>query len=83
MPWLHAELLDSIDMLLSDKGVALVPLALHGNTEDDDVLKIVDRAKDKGFVVKVLQSQQLSPPTSVMDSKQGLIRTVVRLTKPT
>ena len=33
MPWLHTELLDSIDLLLSDRGVALMPFALHGNTE--------------------------------------------------
>lgn len=80
MPWLHNELLDSIDKLLSDIGVALLPFALHGNTVDDDVWKIVDRAKDKGFVVEVLESQQLSPPTSAMDAKQGLVHTV-RLTK--
>ncbi len=80
MPWLHMELLDSINMLLSNIGVALIPFALHGNTDDDDVWKIVDRAKEKGFVVEVLESQQLNPPNSDMEFKQGLVHTV-RLTK--
>ena len=80
MPWLHEELLDSIDRLLSDIGVAIIAFALHDNTDDDDVWRIVDRAKDKGFVVEVLPSQQLSPPTNLMKSKQGLVHTV-RLTK--
>lgn len=80
MPWLHAELLDSIHNLLSDIGVALIAFALHGNTDDDDVWKIVDRAKEKGFIVEVLESQQLTPPTSTMESKQGLVHTI-RITK--
>ncbi len=80
MPWSHSDLLDSIDKLLSNVGVALVPFALHGNTNDDEVWKIVDRAKDKDFVVEVLPSQQLSPPNRDMDSKQGLVHTV-RLSK--
>lgn len=76
MPWLHKELLDSIYQLLSDKGVSLVAFALHGNTDDDDVWKIVDRAKDRGFMVEVLESQQLSPPNSDMESKQGLVHRI-------
>ena len=81
MPWWHSELLDSIKMLLSDDGVALVPFALHGNTDDDDVWKIVDRAKDKGLCVEVLEPRQLTPPSKGMESKQGLVHTV-RLSKP-
>jgi predicted nicotinamide N-methyase len=82
MPWWHSELLDSIHKLLSDRGVAIISFALHGNTDDDDVWKLVDRAKYRGFVVEVLESQQLSPPSAAMESKQGLVHTV-RLTKPT
>ena len=81
MPWLHNELLDSIHVLLSDIGIALVPFALHGNTDDDDVWKIVDRAKAKGFEVDVLKSQQLTPPSSGMDAKQGLVHTVQLMKK--
>jgi predicted nicotinamide N-methyase len=81
MPWLHLDLLDSIHMLMSDRGVALVPFALHGNTDDDDVWKIVDRAKEKGFHVETLNSQQLAPPNSDMEDKQGLVHTI-RLTRP-
>ena len=81
MPWWHKELLDSIHKLLSGRGVAIISFALHGNTDDDDVWKLVDRAKDRGFVVEVLESQQLSPPSAAMESKQGLVHTV-RLTKP-
>jgi len=81
MPWWHKELLDSIHKLLSERGVAIISFALHGNTDDDDVWKLVDRAKDRGFVVEVLESQQLSPPSAAMESKQGLVHTV-RLTKP-
>jgi predicted nicotinamide N-methyase len=80
MPWLHNELLDSIDMLLSNRGVALLPFALHGNTDDDDVWRIVERARDKGFVVETLSKAQLTPQGKGMDLKQGLVHTV-RLTK--
>jgi len=81
MPWLHYELLDSIALLLSGRGVALICFALHGNTDDDDVWKIVDRAKEKGFHVEQLDSQQLAPPNNDMDKKQGLVHTL-RLTRP-
>jgi predicted nicotinamide N-methyase len=81
MPWLFAELLDSIDGLLSDIGICIICFALHDNTDDDDVWKIVDRAKEKGFVVEVLPSTQLTPPTSHMEAKQGLVHSV-RLSRP-
>ena len=69
MPWLHKELLTSIDMLLSDRGVALMPFALHGNTDDNEVME-VDRAKDKGFEVEMLAEAQLTPPSEGMEAKQ-------------
>ena len=81
MPWWHKELLESIYNLLSDKGVAIIAWALHGNTDDQDVMKIVDRARDRGFVVEVLDSQQLTPPKAGMEAKQGLVH-IARLTKP-
>ncbi len=77
MPWLHDDLLNSIYNLLSDVGVSIISFALHGNTDDDDVWKIVDRARDRGFgMVEVLKSQQLTPPSAAMDDKQGLVHTV-------
>ena len=81
MPWWHKEMLESIYNLLSEGGVTIVAFALHGNTDDDDVWKIVDRAKDRGFCVEALDSQQLSPPYAAMESKQGLVH-ILRLTKP-
>mmetsp|Transcript_23530 Transcript_23530/g.33005 ORF Transcript_23530/g.33005 Transcript_23530/m.33005 type:complete len:357 (-) Transcript_23530:130-1200(-) len=80
MPCLHEELLDSIDMLMSERGVALIPFALHGNTKDDEVWGIVDRAKAKGFQVDILEPQQLTPPKKTMELKQGLVNTI-RITR--
>jgi len=81
-PSYHSDLLDSIRMLLSDDGVALLPFALHGNVSDEDVWGIVNLARDeKGFEVEVLESQQLMPPKPAMEAKQGLVHTL-RLTKP-
>ena len=80
MPWLHDDMLDTIDQLLDDKGVAIVPFCLHGNADDDDVWGIVDRAKAKGFAVEELPATQLTPPGMLMESKQGLVHTL-RLTK--
>jgi hypothetical protein len=67
-------------MLMSKSGVALLPFALHGNTDDDDVWRIVDRAKEKGFMVDTLTKAQLTPQGQGMEPKQGLVHTV-RLTK--
>jgi hypothetical protein len=80
MPLLQGKLLQSIDMLLSKEGVALVPFALHGNAKDEDVWGIVDRAKEIGFCVEVLESKQLSMLTIGMDKSRGLVHTV-RLTR--
>lgn len=81
MPWLQPKLLDTMYALMSDRGVALIPFALHGNAKDEDVWGIVDRAKERGFETEILEPQQLTPPSEGMDSKQGLVQTV-RLTKP-
>jgi hypothetical protein len=43
--------------------ICIICFALDDNTDDDDVWTIVDRAKEKGFVVEVLPSTQLTPPT--------------------
>lgn len=79
-PWLQPRLLQSIYQLMSNEGVALLPFALHGNAKDEEVWRVVDRAKDQGFRVQILQPQQLTPPVANMDLKQGLVQTV-RLTK--
>lgn len=81
MPWLQPRLLDSIYALMSDRGVALVPFALHGNAKDEDVWGVVDRAKERGFQTEILEPQQLTPPHEGMGMKQALVQTV-RLTKP-
>jgi len=80
MPDFHNELLNSVDLLLSDHGVALLPFALHGNTDDESVWNIVELAKEKGFTVETLGSEQLTPSYNGMGSKQGLVHTL-RLTK--
>ena len=81
MPWTHDEMLDSIYKVMSPIGIALICFALHDNTDDADVWKIVDRAKNRGFVVETLPSTQLTPPTTHMEAKQGLVHTL-RLSKP-
>lgn len=76
MPWFHEELLDSIEALLSEDGVAVLPFALHGNTDDEGVWGIVDTAKARGFHVETLEPQQLTPQKIGMGAKQGLVNTV-------
>ena len=81
MPWLHSDLLDTIDYLLHEKqGVALIPFCLHGNTKDEDVWGIVKLAEEKGFEVEQLEDVQLTPPKIGMEDKQGLVHTL-RLTR--
>ena len=79
-PRVHNVLLQSIHMLMADDGVALLPFALHGNTDDDNVWGIVDTAKAMGFVVEQLESAQLSPQIKTMDPKRGLVH-MLRLTR--
>jgi predicted nicotinamide N-methyase len=80
MPQNHSSLLDSIGMLMSDSGLALLSFALHGNVNDEQVWNIVNVAILKGFQVETLDSKQLSPQAINMDSKRGLIH-VLRLTR--
>lgn len=79
MPEFHVQLLDSIKMLMAERGMALLPFALHGNTSDGNVWGIVPLAKQKGFQVEILESQQLMPQSSNMESKRGLVH-MLRLT---
>ncbi|GAX23329.1 hypothetical protein FisN_27Lh103 [Fistulifera solaris] len=82
MPWLHHQLLASIQQLLDpDQGVALLTFALHGNTDHDNVWNIVPMAEQEfGFHVEQLPSQQLTPPKRGMGAQQGLVH-VLRLTR--
>ncbi|GAX28247.1 hypothetical protein FisN_27Hh103 [Fistulifera solaris] len=80
MPWLHQQLLSSIQKLLDpDQGVALLTFALHGNTDHDSVWNIVPMAEQEyNFHVEKLPSQQLTPPKRGMGAQQGLVH-VLRL----
>jgi Predicted methyltransferase len=80
MPQFHESLLESIGMLLSDTGIGLLPFALHGNVNDEEVWNIVNLAVEKGLKVEILESCQLCPQALNMDSKRGLIH-VLRLRK--
>lgn len=80
IPDYHWPLLVSIDMLLSQHGVALLPFALHGNTSDEKVWSILDLAKGMGFKVEKLEPLQLTPQSSNMDAKRGFVHTI-RLTR--
>ena len=77
-PWLHEALLSSIDMALSPTGIAFLPFGLHGNTADEDVWSIADKAKERGFKVNTLlvAKKQLTPQKSCMDAKQALVHTI-------
>jgi predicted nicotinamide N-methyase len=80
MPELHKELINSIQKLLDPDGVALLPFALHGNTEDSRVWEIIDTAKQEGFHVENLGSVQLTPQAYGMEAKRALVY-MLRLTK--
>lgn len=80
MPWFYPELLTSIDRLLSDQGVAILSFGLHGNVRDDEVWSLLDQARDGGFQVEQLKSQQMTPQSTDMKLKQGLVHTI-RLTR--
>lgn len=79
-PDFHSDLIDSIQLLLSENGVALLPFALHGNTNDENVWAFGERAKEKNFVVETLESQQLTPQILSMDPKRGLVH-MIRLSR--
>jgi len=72
-PNFHEVLLESIDKLLSEPGIALLPFALHGNTKDENVWNIVTLAKERGFDVDVVEKNQLIPQSAYMDAKRGLV----------
>jgi predicted nicotinamide N-methyase len=80
MPAFQDLLLESINLLLSKSGVAILPFSLHGNTDDDNVWGILELAKEKGFQVEKLESQQLTPQAYGMDPKRALVHTI-RLTR--
>lgn len=75
-PQVHEVLLRSIQMTMAKHGVALLPFALHGNTDDDNVWSIVEMAQTMGFDVEQLGSTQLSPQIKTMDAKRGLVHTL-------
>ena len=80
MPEFHEKLLDSIQKLLNPhSGVALLPFALHGNTEDARVWQIVPLAEQKGFLVENLGAEQLTPQSLGMEAKRALVH-MLRLT---
>lgn len=81
MPWLHYELLAGIQELLTEQGVAILAFCIHeAFSKDHEVWPFVDKAKEKGFTVEILDAVQLTPPKKGMDSKQGLVN-MLRLTK--
>ena len=80
IPQCHDVLLESIDRLLSKDGVALLPFALYGNTKDENVWNIFEKAKDRGFQVEVMKKMQLTPQSMGMDKRRGLVN-MVRMKK--
>ncbi|CAB9508775.1 and lysine N-methyltransferase EFM7 [Seminavis robusta] len=80
MPELHTKLIDSLRRLLHpQRGVALLPFALHGNTDDTRVWTIIETAQEFGFKVENLGSVQLTPQADGMDAKRALVH-MLRLT---
>lgn len=73
IPESHGLLLESIDKLLSEPGLALLPFALHGNTKDEIVWNIISLAKERGFDVDILEKKQLTPQSAYMDTKRALV----------
>jgi len=79
-PKFQPALLDSIQRFMAQDGVALLPFALHGNTDDEKVWNILELAKTEGWNVETLESQQLSPQAKSMNPKRGLVH-MLRLTR--
>jgi predicted nicotinamide N-methyase len=74
MPWLHYDLLVGMDELLAPDGVVIIAFAIHeGYSKDDEVWPFVDKAKERGFTVEILDAVQLTPPKKGMPAKQGLV----------
>lgn len=77
MPWFHSELLESIDLLLSDCGVAILTFPLHGNVPEGQIWGFVDMANESGFATdQPFPSLQLTPQTTDMHLRQALIYTL-------
>eukprot|EP00934_Nitzschia_sp_Nitz4_P005777 Nitzschia sp. Nitz4//scaffold335_size18684//16977//18104//NITZ4_008773-RA/size18684-processed-gene-0.2-mRNA-1//1//CDS//3329548285//5767//frame0 len=82
MPWLHHDLLDGIDELLSpDHGVAILAFCIHeAYSKEHEVWPFVDKAREHGFHVEILPGIQLTPPKKGMPDKQGKVN-MLRLRK--
>ena len=81
MPWLHYDLLQSIEELMAVDGVAIMAFCIHESfSKDQEVWPFCDKAEEKGFDVDILPPVQLTPPRKGMDAKQGLVH-VLRLTR--
>ena len=86
MPWFHDELVNSVDQLLSDHGVAIFTFPLHGNVNDDQVWALFDQFEERCFAVHKINGGrpvQLTPQfPNDMHSKQALIYTVCLTREP-
>lgn len=81
MPWLHLDLIRALQNLLAHDGVCIMAFAIHESfSKDHEVWPFVDKAKEGGFDVEVLEAVQLTPPRKGMPAKQGLIN-MLRLTR--
>lgn len=81
MPWLHYDLLAGMDELLAPDGVIVLAFAIHeAYSKDSEVWAFVDKAKEKGFDVEIMEAVQLTPPSKGMAAKQGLVHKL-RLTR--
>jgi len=77
MPWFYSDLLDSIESLLADNGVAILTSALHGNVPEEEVWNFLDLAKERGFEVdQPVPATQLTPQKSDMKVSQALVYTI-------
>lgn len=84
MPWLHIDLLQSVDQLMAEQGVCLLAFCIHAAfSKSDEVWSFVDKAKvfeRCPFAVAVVEAVQLTPPKKGMPLEQGLVH-VLRLTR--
>ena len=77
MPWFYSDLLDSIESLLSERGVAILTSALHGNVPAEEFWSFVDLAEERGFVVdQPVPPEQLTPQKADMKVHQAFVYTI-------
>ena len=77
MPWFYSDLLDSIESLLSERGVAILTSALHGNVPAEEFWSFVDLAEERGFVVdQPVPPAQLTPQKADMNVQQAFVYTI-------